>query len=247
MSTSGRVLLFALTVAVALATSGLGVWQLSRLTDRRARNESALAGRALPPVDLNRSVLPRGATYRRVVAEGTYDFDREIVLRNRLLLGTPGVQVLTPLRLPGRDTAVLVNRGFVPSPDAGPPPPGVRYAEPAAAAVEGVALPMPDEGDGKPITTAGGTSWQRLELSAIRSRLPYPVAWYYVVAQADSTRTTDHTARGTVLPVRVDPPSLDEGPHLSYAIQWFMIAAAALGFGLIVILRVGSARSVNAP
>jgi cytochrome oxidase assembly protein ShyY1 len=37
---------------------------------------------------------------------------------------------------------------------------------------------------------------------------------------------------------RLTPPPLDEGPHLSYAIQWFAFAAIALiGAGAVAIRR----------
>jgi cytochrome oxidase assembly protein ShyY1 len=36
-------------------------------------------------------------------------------------------------------------------------------------------------------------------------------------------------------------PTLDDGPHLSYAIQWFAIAAAIAAFGVIVMRRGGRA------
>ncbi len=34
-------------------------------------------------------------------------------------------------------------------------------------------------------------------------------------------------------PVRVPPPALDEGPHKSYAIQWFSFATIALVGGVV--------------
>ena len=33
----------------------------------------------------------------------------------------------------------------------------------------------------------------------------------------------------------IDPPSLDEGPHRSYAIQWFSFAAIALVGGTLLV------------
>lgn len=235
----GRYALFVLTLAAALASGALGVWQLGRLADRRAANEAALAQRDLPVLDLNRPGADGAFTHRRVAARGEWDFAHQFLLRGRLLLGTPGVQVITPLRLAGLDTAVLVNRGFVPTPDAGPPPPGLEYGEPPLVSLHGIARSIPDEGDGQPVESRFGESWNRLDLSAMRGRLPYPVAPYYVIMEPNSARSPDHTPRGSVLPVRVDPPPLDDGPHLSYAIQWFLIGGAALGFGLVFVLRRG--------
>ena len=40
-------------------------------------------------------------------------------------------------------------------------------------------------------------------------------------------------------PRRLEPPEIDEGPHLSYAIQWFLFAALAAGFAILVVGRTG--------
>jgi surfeit locus 1 family protein len=230
-----------LTVVVSLACAALGSWQLRRLFTRRALNRAALAQRDQAPVDLDRQSLGGPVSYRRVTVSGTFDFDREIILRGHLLRGAPGIEVVTPMRRPGADTAVLVNRGFVPTPDAGAIRDATRYREPDAAAITGIAIAIPDARDGHPLTTSRGETWRRLDLSALRARLPYPIAPYYVIATARDTG--EHSLRGHSLPVRVEPPGLDDGPHLSYAIQWFLIGGAALGFGLFFIRRGGRHRS----
>ena len=65
--------------------------------------------------------LPRdtgGAHYRRgAPAIGRFDYEHELVLAGRTRQGSPGVELLTPVRVAGSDTAVLVNRGWVYSPD----------------------------------------------------------------------------------------------------------------------------------
>lgn len=225
--------LFALTVLVSAVCIGLGIWQLRRLAGRRARNRVALAERDLPPTDLNERSLDSSVHYRRVTISGRLDFDREIVLRGHLLLGAPGIEVVTSVRMAGRDTAVLVNRGFVPTPDAGAIRDPGRYREPESGTFTGIATSLPDAHDGQPLTTERGETWRRLDLSALRARLPYPIAPYYVIVAA--TDTGEHSLRGHSLPVRIEPPGLDDGPHLSYAIQWFLIGGAALGFGLLFV------------
>jgi surfeit locus 1 family protein len=136
----------------------------------------------------------------------------------------------------------MVNRGFVPTADAGPPPGGDLHSEPERTSIHGVALAMPDEGDGHPITTANGESWRRLDRSALARRLPYPIAGYYLIMALEPEDGSAHAERGNVLPIRIEPPPLDDGPHLSYAVQWFMIAAAALGFGVVFVLQGGRGR-----
>lgn len=234
---SGRRILFALTLFAGLGALSLGGWQLRRLLARRAWNAAAMAARDLPEIDLAAGSLPPTANYRRVRLEGRFDFAHEITIRGRLLLGTPGIQVVTPLRLPGRDTAILVHRGFVPTSDAGLPATTDFYTEPDSAAFQGIALTIPDEGDGGPLETANGRTWHRLDLAAIRAATPYPIGPQYVIMIGDTLRTREHTVKGHSLPIRIEPPPLDDGPHLSYAIQWLMIAGAAIGFGLVFVRK----------
>lgn len=229
-----RTVLFGITLLVASAATGLGLWQLRRLETRKALNEAARAARALPPVSLDEGGAP-AAPNRRVRVRGTYDEAHEFVLRGRVVQGVPAVQIVTPLRLASGDTAILVNRGYVPAPDATNPG-AESWSEPGLVEVHGVLLPVPDRGDGAPIADQGRETWQSLDLTAMRGRLPYPVAPVYLVALADSGRV-DHTVRGRGYPIRAEPPALSNGPHLSYAIQWFGIALAVLAFGVFFILR----------
>lgn len=52
--------------------------------------------------------------HRRVLIEGSFDYDHEMVLRNRKLEDEAGGHLLTPLRIPGQEKVLLVDRGFAP-------------------------------------------------------------------------------------------------------------------------------------
>src|SRR5918912_3727462 len=108
----------ALALAGAALFVRLGFWQLDRLHQRRRRNAVVMARIASPPVDW--SALPHDTTarYRRVRLAGAPDYEHEIVLVGRTREGSPGVNLITPVRVAGSDTAVLVDRGWVYSPDA---------------------------------------------------------------------------------------------------------------------------------
>lgn len=233
----GRNAFYFLALVIGVGCTVLGLWQLDRLRDRRERNRLAISQRDLAPVDLDRGSLDGEIGYRQVTLSGRYDYQQEFAIRGRVYRGTPGIQVVTPLRLAGRDTAILVTRGFVPSPDAGRLPSTERYREPEEAAVRGIAIGMPDAGDGTPITTPLGETWHRLDLTAMRARLPYPIARFYVIAEVDPESPRDHTIKGRQLPIRIDPPPLDDGPHLSYAVQWFLIGGSVIGFALVFVRR----------
>jgi surfeit locus 1 family protein len=229
MSPLLRRLLMAFLLLLAVGFARLGVWQLSRLHQRRAANQATLAARSAPPVRLPGSGLARSETWieHRVIARGRYDHDHDIVLRGEALQGVPGVHLVTPLRVSGTDTALLVDRGFVPAPDAVSVQPE-RLREPGDVVIEGIAAGL-GSGDGKPIIHDGRTTWGRLDLAALRERLPYPVLPVYLRQVPGSGVPS--------FPRRLDPPPVDDGPHLSYAVQWFLFAGLAVAFAFLVVGR----------
>ena len=227
-----RIVLFSVTIIVGLAAVGLGFWQLGRHRERTERNRLAVAGRVLPPI-----VSARGTALvaeRRAILQGTLDESREFLIRNRLVRGVPAIVVVTPLRLAGSDTAVLLNRGYVPAPDAVTPV-DTAFSEATRTEFSGILLGVPDRGDGAPLQSRGRETWQALDLTAMRARLPYPVAPVYLLVEPDSSDLR-HTVQAAVYPYRAEPPPLGAGPHLSYAIQWWGIAAAVWAFGYFFVL-----------
>jgi surfeit locus 1 family protein len=219
-----RLILVAGFLIVAAVCARLGLWQLHRLEARRAANAVALAGRSGPIVMLTGDGLDTTLANRRVQVRGRYDHAHDIVIRGRQYRGVPGVEVVSPLLVEGGKRAVLVNRGFVPSPDALTIElDSVR--EPGATSVEGIALPI-DSGKGAPLQRGRVTTWARLDRQALRSGLPYPIYPVYIRQFPDSAWPR--------FPRRLEPPVLDDGPHLSYAIQWFAFAVMAVVFAGVI-------------
>jgi surfeit locus 1 family protein len=211
-----------LAVVAAAVCVRLGVWQLSRLRQRRAANVATLARLRAEPVAPDALPSDTGALhFRRVRVAGRPDYAHEVVLANRSRDGSPGVNLLTPVRVAGRDTAVLVNRGWVYSPNAADVE-LARWRDADSIDVVGyVELPSRRSGAARLGSSRGAYSW--LDPAELAREVGYPVTAYYVVipAAAGETPTPDR-------PVRLEPPSLDEGPHESYAIQWFSFAAVAV-------------------
>jgi len=223
-------MLFAL--AVSLGCIRLGFWQLERLRARRELNAQVMARLAEAPVPLEH--LPGNSTvrFRRVTTTGVYDFANEFVLTSRIRNGAPGVHVITPLRRPGTDTAVLVNRGWAYTPDGMSVDLDV-FGEDSTAIIDGFV----DEfavATGAVSTPSVERAVRRLDRDSLSARLPYPLAAVVLVQRKDSGEFTA-VDRGT--PVRVEPPRLDEGPHRSYAIQWFGFAAVGIAGSLVVLQR----------
>jgi surfeit locus 1 family protein len=235
MRIPSRTLLLGGFIVVALVCARLGLWQMQRLRERRAANAEALARRSQPPVRIEwGEAADTGLVGRRVVASGRYDEAHPIVLRGRVYEGVPGVEIVSPLVLEGERTALLVNRGFVPAPDAFSVEPD-SLREPGIVRVEGIALGIPSSG-GTPIERGRETTWARLDLEALRSRLPYRISPVYLQQLPDSALPR--------FPRRLAPPPLDDGPHLSYTIQWFSFSVMALVFG-VVLARQPQRKSVN--
>ena len=217
-----------LAISLAAIFISLGFWQLRRLSARRQANVLIAARRFTPEVGLD-SLPPdtSAAHFRRVRIRGVYDYANEIVYTLRGRNGSPGVNILTPIRRGGSDTAVLVNRGWVYSPD------GVTidtkpWREGDSVDANGFVEVFPTRGPFDALNPARPRSMRRLDRAAIRQLFPYPIANYYVVL-TDSARTGSG-------PPRVEPAPLDEGPHRNYAIQWFSFAAISIG-GLVIFLR----------
>lgn len=57
---------------------------------------------------------PETTVFRRVRMSGEFDFEREIILRNRRYEASPGVFVLTPFKIDSTEKYILVSRGFIP-------------------------------------------------------------------------------------------------------------------------------------
>ena len=222
---------FAGCLVAAGVFARLGVWQLSRLGERRAVNARMRALRELPPLNLDdptvtRSLDADSIDNRRVTLTGRYDHAAEVVIRGQSEGGVPGVRLIVPLRPLRGDPAILVQRGYVTSADARTVDLTTLHEE-GVRTVVGVAFRQPDSGvAGDPMDEDGQLTWRRIDLAALRKRLPYPLESYVVLQTPDSILPR--------LPRRDDAPSLDDGPHLSYAIQWFGFAIIAVVGGAVV-------------
>ncbi|MDF1502932.1 SURF1 family protein [Roseisolibacter sp. H3M3-2] len=217
--------LLVLAGVAALICARLGVWQLSRLGERRAHNASVAARLRQPPV------APWGLPadtaeqrYRRVVLAGRADYAHEFVLVNRSRDGSPGVHIVTPVRVAGRDTVVLLNRGWIYSPN-GTDVDLARWREGDSVTVDGyVEIPSRRPGPGRLSAERDVVAYRWLDAADVARHVGAPVTPYYVVWSAPPGEEQPPPDR----PVRVPPPALDEGSHFSYAVQWFSFATVAV-------------------
>lgn len=226
--------LFVLLLVVAMISAGL--WQLDRLDQKRDRNALITARQDEPVAPIGELVAADAPSsvgddlrFRRTTATGTYDVDAQVLVRNRSYEEAPGSWVLTPLVLDD-GTALVVNRGWVPVTgeqvlaSATAPPDG-------PVAVEGILESSQARGTFGPTDPSGEVldTLSRVDLDRYQEQVDadlYPV-WLQLEAQ-DPAQAAD-------TPTPVPPPELDEGPHLAYAVQWFVFTTIALvGYPLIL-------------
>jgi cytochrome oxidase assembly protein ShyY1 len=221
----------ALVVLLAITFVGLGRWQLDRLDQRRAQNARVEASRQAAPVPVDQLLSTDRPTavrheYRQVQVRGTYDADDEYLVAGRTLEDRPGSLVLTPLRTEG-GPVLLVVRGWVPpaaggagaEPDVPAPPTGTVTVTGRVRAS--------DSGRGAWHETTVGehTQVRAIDAEKIARQLHEPAYRGYVELVDQEPAADDALA---TIPL----PPLDEGPHLSYAVQWFLFAVLAfVGYG----------------
>ncbi|MGB7874642.1 MAG: SURF1 family protein [Anaerolineales bacterium] len=203
----------------------LGIWQLDRLEQRRAFNAHIEAMWATEPMILTGQTISDLTTmeYRAVQVSGMYDFENQIVLRNRYYRNQYGYNLLTPLLLDD-GTAVLVERGWIPA-DGNDSPAGWRkYDLTGRVTVQGqirLGQAEPDLGGVPDPTLAPGQTrlefWNIVNLERIRKQVSYPLLPIFVQPDVDLEDTQP--------PIPFQPEiELTEGPHFGYALQWFTFA-----------------------
>ena len=179
---------------------------------------------------------PADLDLRRVIVRGSYDPGQEIVLRNRALNGTPGVHVITPLRITGTGTAVLVDRGWIPYEQAAPAD-RVAFGAPVGdVEIHGLAHVSQQRvgrfSPADPPLTADRPrldEWFRVDIPRIQQQIPYTLLPIYVEEGVPDLTGDASLAPSTSLPRPDIEIDLSEGPHLGYAIQWFSFAIILLG------------------
>lgn len=210
----------------------LGFWQLRRLHGKRVRNDLIHAREQATPTSVEDALRAgaTGAVYRRVRADGHWDAADTILVRSRSLNQQPGYDVLTPLVI--GDQAVVVNRGWVGIGSGGEPAilQRVRPVEGRRATVEGLLLASERRGSFGPRDPVAGrlSVVNRIDIPRLQQQTTERLLPVYLQLTR-VTPPTDNVLQAVPL------PATDEGPHLSYAIQWFIFATVgAVGWPILL-------------
>jgi cytochrome oxidase assembly protein ShyY1 len=215
-----------MTTVFAVASILLGEWQFDRRDYAQQQIALLNANYDLSPIPLT-SVAPTVDTeledtkWRSVLLTGSYATDDVTYVRNRVKQSTIGFEQLVPFTLTTGEI-IIVNRGWVPADE--------KYEEPRVTPgpprgdVTVIARLYPDEpvvaGRSAPDGQIATINVEALTTGSVRDVY---AGWYgQLVSENPEVPTGSLWSR----------PLLDEGPHLSYALQWYVFALMGyFGYG----------------
>ncbi|GGX75564.1 SURF1 family cytochrome oxidase biogenesis protein [Streptomyces fructofermentans] len=230
------VILTLITLALVPTMIELGFWQLHRHEHKVALNKvisESLAAKPVPAESLTAPGRPveRAELYRRVTAKGVFDTAHEVVVRRRTSSDDEvGFHVLTPFVLDdGR--VLMVNRGWIPAEGAQTEFP--RIPAPARGETTVTGRLKADE------TTAG---------SGIKDVSGLPDRQVMLINSAERAKALDREVLGGYVELTSPEPKGDTpellgapdhngiGPHMAYAVQWWLFAAG-VPVGWVILVR----------
>ena len=190
-------------------------WQFHRGEDRKARNNTIEEHIKIPEVELaTLTSKVKLHEWRSVTATGRFDANEQILLRNRYFEGKYGYAVLTRFTTEGGDS-IWVDRGWVAAgasatiaPETPPVPTGlvsiIARLRLDSSLPSGSFFALPINRDGELISKLNAQSGSSSED-------------YYLDLVSGSVPDLTPTAPAQI-------PSLSDGPHLAYAVQWILFA-----------------------
>ena len=221
-----------LTAIFAGACVALSTWQFARRDEARQEIDRVLANYNSSPVPLEQALPQLGSfdendKWIPVEVTGTYLADEQLIVRSRPREQVAGVEVLTPL-LTDEGTIFIVDRGWLPAnenpenPYVFPAPPTGEVTVIARLKASEPSIPGRGMSNGQVAT---------IELPLIEEVLNTPTyTGAYGLLATESPESSEQA------PLPALKPSLDEGAHLSYALQWIMFGVLAF-IGLVWAVR----------
>jgi cytochrome oxidase assembly protein ShyY1 len=214
-----------LILLVMAVTIRLGFWQRDRAHQKEALQAHIEQFEHAPAENVGAQPIPLAAIeYHRVRAVGRFMPEHVVYLDNRPYQDRPGFYVVMPLALDGGGY-VLVNRGWIPR-NADMRTAIAPYRTPAGeVTIEGIARANASRafelGEGG--SAAHQSIRQNLDVGAFSKETGLPLQPFVIEQTSDDGDTL----------VRDWPvPTMGVETNYGYMLQWWGMAAAALGFGL---------------
>lgn len=203
------------TLSLLVLTLWLGNWQSGRAETKRALQARYDAAEQEAPVHVGGSLLDRDSVlYRKLEVQGVFDDAHTVLLDNRVYNGVAGYHVLTPLRIDGSSTSILVNRGWVAAGRTREQMPIVT-APRGRLKLQGMAADPHSRYVELAPSAPQGRVWQNLDFAryaAVTQLKLQPVLLLQTSPLADGLQRS------------WPRPDTGVSMHVSYAIQWYSLA-----------------------
>lgn len=178
--------------------------------------------------------LSPGDEWTRVVLDGQYLSEAEVLLRIRPVDTSPAFQALVPFQLDSGET-LLVHRGWVVPGEGNSVP---EFADAPTGPISLVGHLRADEmrPNNRPLEDGGHTQVYGINTDEISGITGLDIAPYYVQLSENQP--------GVLYPMPV--PQLERGSHLSYGFQWIAFGIMApLGLGYFIWAELRERRRVK--
>jgi cytochrome oxidase assembly protein ShyY1 len=201
----------------AVACVALASWQIDRRSEAVSKIERVAENYNLNPVSIEEiesldadSIV--SYEWRNVALSGKYKPDEALLVRNRAIAGQPGFVQLVPFEL-ANGVAIIIERGWIAADSNLNPSSAFLPSEAGKEIIARVRLgenvPNRESPDGQL------TSINLPEISELFSG---------TLEEKFYLRIVSETPAESSYPQPLSKPVLDEGNHLSYAVQWVIFA-----------------------
>ena len=219
---------FGLTLAALLALAllcGLGVWQVQRMQWKNGLIDQAEAAADLPPAPLASVMALHDPAFRKVAVDCPGLATAPYVELQTIHDGQPGVRLISACRPTDFPAVFLIDRGFVSETISARPPVVASTASfPVVAEVRETPPPGP-----MALPVDKGRFFAR-DMAGMAEALgvadPDPNTLFALTSSNPEWQALEPSA----------PPAAFSNNHLGYALTWFGLALALVGF-YIVLLR----------
>jgi surfeit locus 1 family protein len=206
-------------ILTVVVTVSLGRWQVHRAEEKRVLQQMLTERQSLPPLLLT-GLEQKGDDlwFRRLVAAGTFEASKEILLDNKVEDGQVGYYVLTPLAISGTRRYVLVNRGWAGRTQDYPKPPDIKIPT-ARVSIEGYGSMPVKRFLELSSQVVEGKVWENLTFERYREATQLDILPIIIEQTNDTGDGLKHIRQR---------PDTGISTHEGYAFQWFALCAAVI-------------------
>lgn len=210
---------FLVAVVFAIACVFLANWQLNRRAEAVAKMQRVVDNYDRPAISLAEIPQQGDVTvleWQPVQIQGNYIYSKQLLVRNRPIAGQPGFLQLVPFRTESGEI-LIIERGWIPADSNLKPSKEYPLSDKSVLVLGRIRL-----GEQSPNRISPAPFVTSINLTDIQALIGEPnESRYYLRLISEQPPQASY-------PQPIGKPLLDEGNHLSYAVQWIIFAV--MGF-----------------